>query len=208
MYTVFYYVNLRWKYRIKLCHFIFAITGITLLLSYIYFINAVLWFLLCIVVNPIASITILLALMSIIFYIVYVFSRLREYRKNIEKAHNGNSNKIFEKIGLTRREMFTMMFFGAIINIMIAFWMICSWNIFYSNNTGVSSLISAFITPLGTFITILVQMKDIENKIKNKSLRVNDASEYIREYDDIEMKLLMYSDPGSNNMFNMVASTK
>jgi len=179
IYSFFYYLNLRWRFRIILCYIAFTVASITFLISYIYIINAILWFLLCIIVRPIESIGILMALSSIIFYVVFMFGKMKSYRKLIEKKSAENSNKIFEKIGLTHREMFIMIIFGMIIILMLMAWMMFSWSIFSSGKSIAGNIVSAFITPIGTVLTLIVQIRTIENKIKDKTFGVQDLKDYL-----------------------------
>lgn len=159
IHSVTYYLDMRWRNR-KIIARIFAYAYcISVFISLVYMINTIMWFLLCITIEPVKAIGMLVGFLTICIYIYYMYKKLNKI-KNMSES----SNKI------KRKDMIIMIVFGTLILILLFVWMWLSWTVFSSNNTeSLMDITRIVLIPLSAYGQAKKQMSDIIDKTNEDS---------------------------------------
>lgn len=159
LYLSFYYLNLRWKYRIVISyvyHFCIIIVGF---ISIGYFSNVFLWLIVSLLISPINASTMIISIITIILYIYYMCKTIDEYKT----TYNKHKNSKFAVNGLTIPELFGLVFYGFMIITFIIVWTILT-QIVITNNSIFGIILISLGSPIAATLTYMQQIKDIKTK--------------------------------------------
>lgn len=99
IYSIFYYLNMKWAYRKKIAYLMYFYLSLILFLSCVYLVNCLLWFIFSLSVSPIRVASILVMVSTYFYYIIYTYSQLKTYQKIISSKFENENIEINQNGG-------------------------------------------------------------------------------------------------------------
>ena len=92
LYALSYYINLKWKYRKYSSKIVYFFIAFSIVLSFLYIVNCILWVVFSISIEPFQALAAIIFVATIVLYIHIIYTEIRKYNTKISLRYDSDDD--------------------------------------------------------------------------------------------------------------------